>query len=166
MGEGIECAEESPKSARSPCLSENRLWKWLRSGVLPERGSYSRIETGDTCPGVPDVYYRFPEGNGWLELKFDRHPSWPAPFHKDDDGLHLSQRTWIADEVRKGGRVFVVAELEKRVIWMDMRITHAANYNDLSRIELFDTASLVLTKPMYRSEAGKIEALLYQLMTS
>ena len=91
-------------------MSEKRLWDWL-GGVLPP-GQFSRVESPDTSPGFPDVHYQLVSGiTGTIELKFAHHPEAEIPFKGEKDGLHKSQRIWIRDNIRCGGRVHIIAEV-------------------------------------------------------
>lgn len=98
-------------------MSEKTLWSYLH-GIVPA-GRYTRIETGETGPGVPDVYYRLQARvNGWIELKDSRSPNAEIPFKDVDDGLHVTQLEWIRDEVKMGGIVTIVARVGKFVYWI------------------------------------------------
>lgn len=150
-------------------MSENQLWKWLRDGPLPE-GIYSRVESPDTSPGIPDVYYRLKNGCGWIELKFDRHPKKECPFENEKDGLHLSQRIWIRNEIEFGGRVFVVAGIGKKVAWIDMSLERTIKnsliegFNNWTREEILLYSTVVLDKPLKRNTIPQIQRFLEELM--
>jgi hypothetical protein len=115
-------------------VSEKTLWGYLR-GLVPI-GKYTRIETGETGPGVPDVYYRLQaKKNGWMELKDSRTPNAEIPFKTEDDGLHTTQLDWIRDEVRMGGTVWIVARAGTLVYWVPGRLAPRFNGNpNLRRI--------------------------------
>jgi hypothetical protein len=71
-------------------VSEANLWEWLRDVALP-LGQYSRIESGDTSPGFPDVHAQVgPSGCFTIELKFAKHPGARIPFTKKH-GMRRSQ---------------------------------------------------------------------------
>ena len=91
-------------------MSEANLWEWLRDVALP-LGQYSRIETGDTSPGFPDVHCQLAPGiSPTLELKFAKSPSARIPFTKKH-GMRRSQIQWIKENLREGGVVWILAEV-------------------------------------------------------
>ena len=90
-------------------MNESNLWEWLRDVVLPT-GHYSRIESPDTAPGFPDVYYQVGEkGCGTIELKCNMRPA-KVPFPDEKKGLHKSQKIWIRSDLICGGVVWIIAE--------------------------------------------------------
>lgn len=103
-------------------MSEVALWETLR-GLLP-RGQYSRVESGDTAPGFPDVHYQLRDPNisgtsisGTIELK-DSRRTIGIPFRNEDEGIHLSQKIWIAENVANGGICWVVARVRNTIFWI------------------------------------------------
>ncbi len=98
-------------------MGEIVLWETLR-GLLP-RGQYSRIESHDTAPGFPDVHYqlRGPTVAGTMELKDSKH-STGVPFRNEEEGLHLSQRIWINENVANGGICWIVARSRNFLYWI------------------------------------------------
>jgi hypothetical protein len=91
-------------------VSEANLWEWLRDVALP-LGQYSRIETGDTSPGFPDVHCQLGPGlSPTIELKFSRSPSAFTPFTAST-GMRKSQIKWIRENVRQGGVSWIIAEV-------------------------------------------------------
>lgn len=108
-------------------MSEKNLWKWL-SGILPE-GQYNRIESHDTCAGFPDVHWQIPgtcntnPRSGTFELKHS-HNVRGVPFKGDKDGLHLSQRKWIRDNIEAGGLCWIIAEVRTQIL-----VIHGCRYD-------------------------------------
>jgi len=98
-------------------VSEVALWDTLR-GLLP-RGQYSRIESGDTAPGFPDVHYQLhaPDVAGTIELKHSKHLS-GIPFRNADEGIHLSQEIWIKENIANGGICWVAARVRHTLFWI------------------------------------------------
>lgn len=95
-------------------MSEANLWEWLRDVALP-LGQYSRIESGDTAPGFPDVHCQLGPGiSPTLELKFARHPDREIPFSKVS-GMRRSQIIWIRENMRSGGVVWIIAEVTPEI---------------------------------------------------
>jgi hypothetical protein len=100
---------------------EQRLWKWLKP-LLPS-GHYSRIESPATAPGFPDVRYTLlnPDHHlpisGTIELKYA--PKKKTPFPDTKRGLHLSQKTWIKQELEAGGIVWIIAGIGDLVFLLD-----------------------------------------------
>ena len=107
-------------------MNESNLWEWLRDVTLP-LGQYSRIESPDTAPGFPDVYYQVgKDGCGTLELKAtDRALS--VPFPDEEKGLHKSQKRWIRDNLQQDGICWIIAETPG-VIY----IIHGKAYNEFN----------------------------------
>jgi len=137
-------------------MSEARLWSWLKD-VLP-LGHYSRIETGDTAPGFPDVYCRFSTENAvTLELKHARRPRDQIPF-TEKRGIRKSQVIWIREELRHGGPVWLVLEVAPLVLvlWGGF----APRINGATRDSLKEWATLILEKSSPETAAADLEALL------
>lgn len=125
-------------------MSEENLWNRLR-GLLP-RGHYTRIESGETGPGFPDVHYQLPVGStGTIELKFARHPRSVRPFKRD--GLRPSQLRWIEDNLHNGGTVWIIAQVGSEVFVMPG--PYFAAFNESTKLDLRENADLVfsLNKP-------------------
>lgn len=87
------------------------LWKYVRGKLLPPGVHATRIENEGGEAGFPDVHYTYQGRTGTLELKFLRKKN--PPF--GDDGLRVSQRIWIRDELEAGGRVWIIADLGKTI---------------------------------------------------
>lgn len=126
---------------------EAQLWKWL-SGRLPE-GHFCRVESGDTSPGIPDVYGRLPGSRlgtrsivTWLELKVESSPTAKKPLKKR--GLRPDQIRWINTELGSGGSVWIVVRLGKRVHFVNGFF--ADKINDWDRKTVIHGAELTLTQ--------------------
>jgi hypothetical protein len=105
-----ETGEESFGSV----TTEANLWDWLRDVVLP-LGQYSRIESGDTAPGFPDVDCQLGSGISFkMELKCAKQPDARIPFTKKT-GMRRSQLKWIRENLKYGGAIWVVAQVGKEV---------------------------------------------------
>jgi hypothetical protein len=127
-------------------MNEANLWDWLRDVALP-LGQYSRIESPDTAPGFPDVFFQVHDaqdpqhvphiGCGTLELKAtDR--SLRVPFPDEEKGLHKTQLRWIRDNVNEGGIVWIIAETPG-VIYI-VHGKDAAKFNGATHEKLIDMA--------------------------
>ena len=142
---------------------ETGLWDWLR-GVLPI-GQYSRIESGDTAPGFPDVYAQIlnPYSDDPLhytfELKFARRPKARIPFKNLDDGLHQSQRIWIRENHRNGGTNYVIAQVGTTVFIIPGEIA-INNFNGATREELTEMSEAILDTGSGESAAAILGELL------
>ena len=127
-------------------MSEESLWGWLKT-YLPA-GQYSRIESPDTSPGIPDVFYqaRLPtrDATGFLELKFSRTPEARIPFKNREDGLHLSQEIWLRENWQAGGHSMIVAQVGKQVLFIGPH--HAPEFNGSTLNRLTKISSLILPK--------------------
>lgn len=127
-------------------MSEKTLWGWL-GGVLPS-GQYSRIESGETAPGFPDVHYQLRGGrSGTLELKFARRFRALVPFKNEEDGLHKSQLIWIRDNLRCDGKVFIVAEITPEVLVIPGTSASAFNGSTLPQLRELAIHRLSREKP-------------------
>lgn len=119
-------------------MAETQLWEWLKP-FCPQ-GKYDRIESPDTAPGTPDVYYRLTTNSGWIELKDARHPKAKIPFPNEKVGLHLSQKIWIREEVRLGGLVWIVARIGKDILWIPGKDYY--HFNHATKLELLEISTL------------------------
>lgn len=123
-------------------MAETQLWEWLRP-FCPQ-GKYDRVESPDTSPGIPDVYYRLLGSRaGWIELKDARHPNSKIPFPNEKVGLHLSQKIWIREEVSHGGLVWICARIGKGILFVHG--SHADRFNGASIEKLLMMCSLAFT---------------------
>jgi len=120
---------------------EKKLWKWL-SGLVPG-GHYSRIESGATAPGFPDVPYTVSGFSGTIELKANPKTS-EIPFPDQKKGLHLSQRVWIKEELLAGGTVWIIAQSGDLIFIIPG--SEWQNFNGSTRMELADMSTYVLNK--------------------
>jgi len=125
-------------------MNEANLWDWLRDIALP-LGQYSRIESPDTAPGFPDVFFQVSDetprlnniGCGTLELKAtDR--SLRVPFPDEEKGLHKTQLRWIKNNVASGGIVWIIAETPG-VIYI-VHGKDAAKFNGATHEDLIEMA--------------------------
>lgn len=123
--------------------TEANLWEWLRDVALP-LGQYSRIESGDTSPGFPDVHCQLAPGvSPTLELKCAKHPGAPIPFTKKT-GMRRSQLKWIRENVRNGGTVWVIAEVSPHVHIIPGE--KADQINGASAQKLFGLAEITVSR--------------------
>lgn len=125
---------------------EAQLWKWL-SSRLPDEGHFCRVESGDTSPGIPDVYGRLPGSRSgtrsivtWLELKVESSPTAKKPLKKR--GLRPDQIRWILEELDAGGHVWIVVRLGRFVHFIHGSWTHTLN--DCDRQTVIRRAKLTL----------------------
>ncbi len=117
-------------------MSEAALWKYVRTRLLPVAIHATRIEneTDSGFGGFPDIHYSLirPGGtrsSGTIELKFLRKKK--PPF--GDDGLRLSQKIWIRDELAAGGLVWIIAEVGKSIY-----VVRGRNYKHFNEWTLED----------------------------
>lgn len=129
-------------------MSETRLWTWLKP-YLP-RGQYTRVETGETGPGTPDVHYRLNTNDGWIELKDSRHPNADVPFKNEDDGLHKSQKVWIRGYVVFDGIVWIAARVGKEIFWVPGKNAEVFNGASLRRLRAISAHVTDSSKPDVR----------------
>lgn len=118
-------------------MSEVNLWKWLKP-YLPQ-GHYSRVESPDTSPGIPDVQYRITKADGFIELKDARSKNPLIPFPDVDKGLHISQLNWIRDQITFGGIVWVVARVGPLIYWIPGKNAPAFNGATMKRFKYLST---------------------------
>lgn len=134
-------------------MSESSLWTYVRSKLLPPGIHATRIEneTDGGFGGFPDVHYSYLRENktrssGTIELKFLRKKN--PPF--GDDGLRLSQRIWIRDELAAGGLVWIMAEVGKSIHLVRGR--HYASFNDWYRSDFEQSSTLIFRKGKRNTE--------------
>jgi hypothetical protein len=140
---------------------ETRLWKWLTDGRLPP-GHYSRVESPETSPGIPDVFYQIPAAQGWIELKFDRSEGTATyPFNSDDKGLHVSQRAWMRDYLVAGGKNLWICAESNRVICFLPGMSFGC-FNQWSWQHILDNSKLTLMKG--HRDTADIRSRLQQLL--
>ena len=72
------------------------MYHKLRTGMAGTKHEFTRIETGHTRVGVPDLYWSTPNNNGWLEFKVVY--SLQVPVIKPD--WRPGQLGWIREHVR------------------------------------------------------------------
>jgi len=117
---------------------ESALWDYLQ-GVLPLGGHYSRIESNDTSPGIPDVHYCINGIAGFIELKIG-----DAPF--GDRGLRKSQRDWFEMQVAQGGRVWILAQVGALCFLIPGKYWEDFNQATLKQLEKI--AAYIWTRPI------------------
>lgn len=138
-------------------MSETKLWTWLHP-YLP-KGAYTRIETGETGPGTPDVFYQIgPGAAGWFELKFSNSLS--IPFPNAEKGLRKSQRVWIPRNVKAGGIIHIVAQVGGSILFVPG--TYAQRFNGVSYDKLKEWSRLQLNyhAPVTKEKLREIKALM------
>lgn len=114
-------------------MSEANLWEWLRDVALP-LGHYSRIETGDTAPGFPDVHCQLAPGvSPTIELKFARRPEDAVPF-TSKRGMRKSQIMWTRDNMRNGGVVWIIAEVTPHIFIIGGHLVKEINGADQAKL--------------------------------
>lgn len=151
-----EGTQSGPEGART-LSTEANLWSWLRDVVLP-LGQYSRIESGDTAPGIPDVHYQIDEhSHGWIELKHCRRSTDHFPFTKKR-GIRRSQLKWIKEAVRRGAVVWIVAQVGKKVYVIPGEKVH--EINGCKESHLGKIATVILDKSNNQQSAQKLERIL------
>jgi hypothetical protein len=113
-------------------MSEASLWDYLRQGILPAKGHYSRIES-DTSQGFPDVHYTLNGQSGTIELKFAHHPKKEKPFSGESGvvGLRKSQLDWMEDEDEANGVIWICAQVGDRVYLISGN-SYRDDFNDLT----------------------------------
>ena len=124
-------------------MNETNTWEWLRDVVLPI-GSYSRVESPDTSPGIPDVHYQLlPHVTGWIELKCNPYPA-RVPFPDEDNGLHKSQKKWLNRHIEFGGRAWIIAETTEGIYLIHASFAYA--FNGADHEELRDMSAGILSR--------------------
>jgi hypothetical protein len=123
--------------------TEANLWEWLRDVALP-LGQYSRIESGDTAPGFPDVHCQLgPGASPTLELKCAKHAGARIPFTKKH-GVRRSQIKWARENIRKGGVHWFVCEVSPYVHIIPGK--YADKINGATDEELFVMAEVTVNR--------------------
>lgn len=90
---------------------EQRFWsKWLRDRM--PKGHATRIES-EVEPGFPDVHFTNIDGSHTLELKVAKQKRIPLK-----KALRPSQKFWIREEVAANGSVWIVARVDREVLFI------------------------------------------------
>lgn len=117
-------------------MSESSFWAYLRK-LLPKEGHYSRIESGDTAAGFPDIFYTLNGNSGTIELKDAKRPGAKYPF-KGESGLRRSQITWMTQQCDVGGRVLLALQCGDRVYLLKADLyfdeLHRMTEDDIARV--------------------------------
>lgn len=111
-------------------MSEADLYKWLYSKVTP-RTLLERIENG-LAAGTADVNYLIAGGEeGWIELKHS--PKWGVrkPTFEVHRGLTEDQITWHLRRLHKGGKTYILAQIEDYRVMVEGK--HAEAFNSMTR---------------------------------
>ncbi|KKN76720.1 hypothetical protein LCGC14_0366910 [marine sediment metagenome] len=134
-------------------MSEHGLWVWLRDTVLPI-GHYSRVETGGTAPGFPDVHYQLKHNHcGTIELKHNARNR-TTPFTDEKKGMRASQLRWIENNMEYHGVVWIIAEAPP-----DIFVIHgseAEEINGSTRENLHKISAAVLHRESPEDAAFKL----------
>lgn len=137
--------------------TEANLWEWLRDVALP-LGQYSRIESGDTSPGFPDVHCQLAPGvSPTLELKCAKHPGARIPFTKKH-GMRRSQIKWIRENVRNGGTCWIIAEVSPKVYIIEGKYANQINGHPEEDLEAI--AYVVISRKNNKRAAKVLNAIL------
>lgn len=140
-------------------MNEASTWEWLRDVALP-LGQYSRIESPNTAPGFPDVYYQIEmHASGTIELKCNRRND-KIPFRDEKKGMRASQLRWIEANVARWGNVWVIAEV-KHCIYV-IHGTEAAGINGSTNEQLAALATAIV----YREDPQTATKILHSLLTT
>lgn len=136
--------------------TEANLWEWLRDVALPI-GHYSRIES-ETSPGFPDVYCQLGPGVSLtLELKCAKRPDASIPFTKKS-GVRRSQIKWIRENVRNGGKVWIIAEVSPNVYVIPGKYVDQINGKSLEHLR--SISQCILSRKNGRKSAEILRMLL------
>lgn len=141
-------------------MAEAALWNYL-SGLLPESGHYSRIESYDTAVGFPDVHYVVAKVEGTIELKDSRHPTAAYPFA--EGGLRKAQKDWLRDYLAAGGRPLVCARIGQPIYFIEGRA--ALRLNSLTQADFSLFATLILVPRDRDRSREKLHDLLVKKLT-
>ena len=98
--------------------SETGVWKHLQSKVR-SKGHFTRIESGMTVLGQPDVNYCVDGEEGNLELKYCRGTT---------DGFELrpAQYQWMKRRIKAGGfQIWILAHIGQDNTWILVHGSHA-----------------------------------------
>lgn len=134
-------------------MSEASLWTYIRTRLLPVRIHATRIEneTDSGFGGFPDIHYSTIRSNGsrssgTIELKFLRKKK--PPF--GDDGLRLSQKVWIREELAAGGLVWIMADIGPTIHLIRGR--HWNTFNEWGPQDFKQHSTLTFTKGKRNTE--------------
>jgi hypothetical protein len=139
---------------------EQQLWNYL-SGLLPDDGQYTRIESHDTAAGFPDVHYMLAGVEGTIELKDSHHPTATYPFATG--GLRDAQKNWLRDYLYSGGRPLVCARVGDPIYFIEGATALRLNSFRQEEFSLF--ATLVVVPRQRARSREKLHDLLVKKLT-
>lgn len=115
---------------------------------MPPAVHVTRIESHDTAPGFPDIFYTDRGISGTIELKKSRKAKGSnLPFLGQGFGLRSAQLDWIADEVEAGGQVWIVAEASDEIFCISGR--YAPRFNESTFPRLAELAAYTCKKRQF-----------------
>lgn len=117
-------------------MSESNTWSRLREGLLGYEPliDLSRVENV-VENGMPDVNFCSSGREGWIELKHTATVPARAstPVFKTG-GLRKEQEVWIDRRTRRGGRVFIYAQIGEGLILVHG--VYAKQFNSMTLSQL------------------------------
>lgn len=117
-------------------MSEHNFWGRVRDGL---KGAVPGIDLmrveNMVQAGTPDVNFCIEMTEGWIELKHTAAPPARASTAVfKNGGLRDEQIVWIHTRVRRGGRVFILAQIGEGVVLLHG--VYATKFNDMTLSEL------------------------------
>lgn len=133
------------------------VWRYVRGKLLPPGVHATRIEN-EIGAGFPDVHYTYRGISGTLELKFLRKKNLPF----GEEGLNKDQRIWIRDEVKAGGIVWLVADVNDHIFVLPGKI--AFLFNELDLDAMFGYADMICKKRSGSAHLAGAQRILGELL--
>lgn len=114
-------------------MSEARLWQYLLHGMGPRWVAQRHEDKYST--GIPDVSYST-NCHGWIELKFVAKAPVRATQPVPVPHFTAAQRNWIRQHGERGGRCFVLLQVERTFLlfsWDRAAMVGFATLSELKR---------------------------------
>jgi penicillin-binding protein-related factor A (putative recombinase) len=93
-----------------------------------------RVENG-CMPGTPDLNICHQGNEFWVELKqSETYPKRETTRVFGDSGLRPDQILWINQRTKQGGKVYIIAKVEKDVYCLEGK--HASQFNEMTKGQL------------------------------
>lgn len=113
-------------------MNEASFWEYLQTGMVG-RWDATRIETGSTGNGVPDVAYSVPKKHGWIELKYIPHAPKRATTPPDLRHFTPLQQHWLMYRGKLAGNCWVFIRMADEFFlfdWTQARVITKLPYGE------------------------------------
>lgn len=113
-------------------MSEARLWQYLRDGMGARWAAQRHEDKYST--GIPDVSYST-NCHGWIELKYVARPPVKATNLVPVPHFTAAQRNWIRQHGSRGGRCWILLQVEKTYLLFSWELAPMVGFSTLSELK-------------------------------